>query len=473
MGFLTISLPHPRDAHSARDTRNIFPDNRILTFTALGIISLSKLGVMLHVADSTIPHNALADYILKGFSLCQAIWFICTIIFRKIASLPLALLEIATLIRVGCGIAMYLLWWKKPANLQTTANRKVRSLEQVVPKMLFQAIEPGKQNICLTSSGKLYALLQLDMRLNHQHLFCSYCTKEWEASKIIIQQDGARLARAMIYALEKNAPLGEPAAHDAYELRNMAADRLAGQLQILEPTRHIPQLEVTDSGSLDLTAKCPVVHPDPFIQAEFTNRDEENEPQAVNERLASTSNHVENIGLPTYLMVEIPHDFLKPNIPNFSWFRVSFPRSPAGRRLVRLKVVDVSWRILVGYLLILMFAGIHLATHYAGFTAPTPAEGMAWNISCYLIAGWVVVFLGMEIYFFTVSRISGRRGSRYDCWNPAVWTYDWSIWKCLLPAVFCGAVLCGRLFLMVEAFISLRKEKVEVFYTPGGRWWFG
>lgn len=470
MGYFTISLPHPRDSHSARATRSIFPENRRVTFTAFGIISLAKLGVVLHVPDSAIPHNTPADYILKGVSLCQVLWFLCTVVLRKAAGLPLALLEISTLIRVACGIAMYLLWWKKPANLQTTLNCQVRSLNQTVPKMLAQAIDQGKRKFCLTNSGKLYALVRLDMRFNHQHLFCCFCTKEWDASKIIIQQGGAR---AIIYALEKDTVLEEPATADGHELWPMAANKLAGQLSTLERTPLMSDLEVTDSGALDLTAECSVNHTNPLAGAEVERRDEENRRPWTNKRSSPPSTHAEDVGAPTFLMVEIAQGFVKPTIPNFSWFRISSSRSPAGRCMLRLKMEDVSWRIIVGYILILAYAGIHLATHYAGFTAPTPVEGLMWNISCYLIVSWVAVFISMEIYFFTSSRISGRRAPRYDCWNPAVWTYDWSIWKCLPLAAFFGAVLCGRLFLMVEAFISQRKEKVEVFYTPSDGWWFG
>lgn len=471
MGYFTISLPHPRNSHSARDTRSIFPENRRVTFTAFGIISLARLGVILHVPDSAIPHNTAADYILKGVSLCQVLWFLCTIVLRKAESLPLALLEISTLIRVVCGITMYLSWWKKPANLQTTSNDQITALDQTVPKMLAHAIDEGTQMFCLTNSGKMYALLQLNMWFNHQHLFCCFCTKEWDASKVIIQQGGAR---AIIYALEKDTVLEETATPDGHELRAMtASNKLVGQLSTLERTSLMPDLEVIDSGALDLTAQCPVNHTDPVTGAEVDRRDEESCRQSTNKRSSPPSTHAEDVGARTYLMVEIAQGFVKPSIANFSWFRISFLKDPAGRRMIRLKMEDVSWHIVVGYILILAFAGIHLATHYAGFKAPTPVEGMMWNISCYIIASWVVVFLGMEIYFFTASRISGRRGSRYDCWNPAVRTYDWSIWKCLLSAAFCGAVLSGRLFLMVEAFISLRKEKVEVFFTPGSGWWFG
>ena len=454
MGHFTLKISDiPRHARSVLDKNSIFPSNGILTLKPLAIIELNKLGISIHVKNRDIPHNAPSDIFLKVLTLLQVIGFLYTQIRRKIAGLPLSLLEIYNLIAVVCGIMDYILWWSKPANLSTTKAYDVVHLDKLMPMMLHEGDTSAGPTFCISNSGRLYAFSQLDPRLNHQHRFCPQCSPDWDAGKITIS---AQDSKATIYTLESKPQ--QPIIDNAQS--SPEAD-LASQFRKFR-SRRISSLKVTGGVAVELD--CPMSHP-----MADNKSDIEMQPISGHHHAEEQAEHHEaDTHTPIYSLVELPNDFVTPTIDNFSLFRLSFGRDQQSNRIVRLRIQDVGWNIWIGYALILAYSTVNLLIAFIGHTFPTKAEKYMWIIATSQIMFWLSLAGIVELYISVTAKIRGKRTDPYDWKRPKVKELEvplWS-WKFLAPTAICVWVLVGRLYLMVGAFLSMRHEKVEVFYTP-------
>jgi hypothetical protein len=53
-----------------------------------------------------------SDSLAKGLVCAQVSWMlILEAIARKVSGLPITLLELVTLVHIGCAIVMYAVWW--------------------------------------------------------------------------------------------------------------------------------------------------------------------------------------------------------------------------------------------------------------------------------------------------------------------------------------------------------------------------
>ena len=82
------------------------------TITPKGAIKLAKEGFFIDVSRNTISDKSSANSFGKGLVCIQVLWFVVQCIARAIASYPLVLIEIHTMVHVACAIMMYILWWE-------------------------------------------------------------------------------------------------------------------------------------------------------------------------------------------------------------------------------------------------------------------------------------------------------------------------------------------------------------------------
>ena len=87
-----------------------------LTVTPAGAVELARLGLLSPVEEEVINDKTKADPITKALVCVQAAWFIVQCVARVAQNLPLTLLEIHTLAHVFIAILMYLFWFSKPYN---------------------------------------------------------------------------------------------------------------------------------------------------------------------------------------------------------------------------------------------------------------------------------------------------------------------------------------------------------------------
>ncbi|RDW87827.1 hypothetical protein BP5796_03521 [Coleophoma crateriformis] len=82
--------------------------------TVEGVLQLAKLHLVPAISLEDIDDRSQADIIAKVLVLSQITWFALQVIGRLAADLPITLLEVHTVIHVGCTIVIYLIWLKKP-----------------------------------------------------------------------------------------------------------------------------------------------------------------------------------------------------------------------------------------------------------------------------------------------------------------------------------------------------------------------
>ncbi|KAK0102293.1 hypothetical protein ONS95_005916 [Cadophora gregata] len=116
MGGFAIELDSTNPSSLQTNTPN--PEKHLLSTE--GILQLAKLGLLPNISTSEIEERSKADLIAKLLVLLQITWFALQVIGRLAGHLPLTLLETHTAVHVACTILIYLLWLKKPYDVQSS-----------------------------------------------------------------------------------------------------------------------------------------------------------------------------------------------------------------------------------------------------------------------------------------------------------------------------------------------------------------
>lgn len=101
----------------AADVEDIHNKLERVTLATDGIKFLAKNGYFCQLDPGDIEDKSKADYLAKGLVCVQVVWIIGQAIERKIANLPITLLEAHTIVHVVCALIMYALWYQKPLNV--------------------------------------------------------------------------------------------------------------------------------------------------------------------------------------------------------------------------------------------------------------------------------------------------------------------------------------------------------------------
>ncbi|OLN88036.1 hypothetical protein CCHL11_00043 [Colletotrichum chlorophyti] len=107
MGGFVVDLPSDEESGVKR-----------VTVTPEGVRLLSFLGTLPDIHESQIQDKSKADWMAKSFVCLQAGWMVAQVIGRIFKHLPVSLLEINTCGHVACAVLLYLLWWSKPLDVQ-------------------------------------------------------------------------------------------------------------------------------------------------------------------------------------------------------------------------------------------------------------------------------------------------------------------------------------------------------------------
>ncbi|KAI9172593.1 hypothetical protein HJFPF1_02099 [Paramyrothecium foliicola] len=108
-----------------------------LTLSAEGTRLLSFIGALPEVSLPQIKDKSKADGLAKSVVCIQALWMVAQVIGRLVISLPVSLLEINTCGHVVCALVLYLLWWSKPFDiLDPLVLPEYPGLENMLPFML-------------------------------------------------------------------------------------------------------------------------------------------------------------------------------------------------------------------------------------------------------------------------------------------------------------------------------------------------
>ncbi|APA07657.1 hypothetical protein SS1G_00811 [Sclerotinia sclerotiorum 1980 UF-70] len=112
MGGFVFDFENPSD-----NTPPFIPPYTRLTLTARGVSLLAQCGHLPTISKREIVDKSKADTMAKLLVILQAGWMLVQVIGRLVAGLPVTLLEVNTLGHVLCAFIIYLLWWHKPRSI--------------------------------------------------------------------------------------------------------------------------------------------------------------------------------------------------------------------------------------------------------------------------------------------------------------------------------------------------------------------
>ena len=111
MGGFSFSL---HNLSAGMTTSPINSDCKRLTLTARGVALLTECKVLPKIEEEFLKDKSKSDGLSKFLACVQAAWLIVQVIGRLIAGVQVTLLEVNTLGHVFCALIIYVLWWHKP-----------------------------------------------------------------------------------------------------------------------------------------------------------------------------------------------------------------------------------------------------------------------------------------------------------------------------------------------------------------------
>ncbi|KAF2466062.1 uncharacterized protein BDR25DRAFT_377739 [Lindgomyces ingoldianus] len=113
MGGFAIDLEDTDSEYAS-----LFGDAKRLTLTAKGVALLAQVGHLPDLSMDDIKDKNKTDSLAKFLVCVQAGWMVVQVISRRAFDLPTTLLEVHTVAHVVCAILMYVLWWYKPRHVE-------------------------------------------------------------------------------------------------------------------------------------------------------------------------------------------------------------------------------------------------------------------------------------------------------------------------------------------------------------------
>ncbi|KAK0631496.1 hypothetical protein B0T14DRAFT_417357, partial [Immersiella caudata] len=85
-----------------------------LHLTANGVAALAEIGLLPSISKDFILDKSKADHFTKALVIMQAGWLVIECLGRAIGRLPVSQLELNTIAHIACAFVTYSLWWHKP-----------------------------------------------------------------------------------------------------------------------------------------------------------------------------------------------------------------------------------------------------------------------------------------------------------------------------------------------------------------------
>ncbi|MCJ1373388.1 hypothetical protein MMC20_004616 [Loxospora ochrophaea] len=423
-----------------------------LTLTARGVALLANCGLLPDIRKSDILDRSKIDALAKFLACLQAGWMVVQIVSRVSFHLPISLLEVNTMADVFCAFIIYILWLYKPKWVNEPTRLEGPWVRSVAAYMYMSS-----------------------------HISGWNARKSGLLDEFVVESELSALA----YFLEKESPISttseaETVLRPGFELaESKQGSHLAGSKQkpndLIEPQGHfapksailhkknMDSLElgisshVEASGSLQVERwklAAEAVQSFPAIRERFTDRF-----KSMSKKDADALR----------LYPEMPLQFLSAEklkaTKSADWLEcppeqlvtecaANWPADDLLRGVAGLMVGVVLWFASMA------FGGVHAAAWYLYF--PTGAEAWLWRSSSFYISLCGLIWLAVNMLAQCSKRIWWYW---YNALSHQVHWLNYVLWGITFLA--CGsAYLFARIFLVVEAFISLRALAAAAYDTP-------
>ncbi|KAH9904996.1 hypothetical protein F4778DRAFT_780156 [Xylariomycetidae sp. FL2044] len=111
-----------------------------LALTPQGLVQLARHYRYLRVPLSRIQDKSNSDFVKKSLVICQLSWMIAQCVTRAVIGLPLCLLEIHTAAHAFCALLLYVVWMKKPQDVNDPELVKTDTLDHFMAYMIQEQL---------------------------------------------------------------------------------------------------------------------------------------------------------------------------------------------------------------------------------------------------------------------------------------------------------------------------------------------
>jgi hypothetical protein len=438
-----------------------------VTITPQGMLFLASRGHFVQTDIDVINDKSKANLLAKGLAALQILWLLGQVIERKVAKLPVTLLEVHTLVHVFCALVMYLLWLSKPLDVTEPFIIAAEDFQEEVAYMLLatsKKIGDGFDAVDGTPS-------------NHKNKFSWYGNLDPSSTVETIQAG----ENPGLDPFPVNPSDQEIVTHFKKQTRDADGethDYMIGSIW----ERYVPR------GESDIF--CTMVSGQSLPSGLGPNFPRH--AHHLGFQVSLSRKDVKRLDLAGSFIAKaipnnLPHHSIIPGTEAItSEFSKSVPTDPINLYSVcdeeprllcnrksnwseqdnnifseRLDSVSDLFGLLFFIVIVIVqaaYAGAHLSALSIIF--PSQKEWLLWKISCYIL--FAVTALSTIALFLLSISVAFLEDSFS---NIQVFVDDLSAWILLtLVPVF----LCARAYIVIESFISLRHVPVGVYQTPQG-----
>ena len=395
-------------------SNNLNPDHQRLTLTARGVALLAECGLLPDIEKEDILDKSKSDGLSKCLACVQATWMIVEVIGRRKEGLQVTLLEINTLAHVFCALITYVIWWHKP---QLVKKPTILDGDWTAPlcAYMYMSSRVSGRTKSSTEDDSTIANTELSLVAFYAQKNCpSSCIRAGDCHNVAASQSSRG-------NLERGSFRPRPTSH-------------FNQSSSIEASRTKTSDEVNSPDSAQnlrwcLAAEAVIKYP--AIKQRF-------KPIAFTDIEGNRT---------TYLQEERPEELLV--ACSTKWSREGLLPGQIG-----LVMGMVLWSVSMAY------GGIHAAAWDTYF--PSKVESKMWQFSALYISSsgllWCIINMLAKLW-----------KPVDDYWNRTVLPHP--PFAKSIPLVACCAV-CGimyilvRAFLVIEAFISIRRLPASAYETP-------
>ncbi|KAF2627558.1 hypothetical protein BU25DRAFT_50081 [Macroventuria anomochaeta] len=418
-----------------------------LSITAEGARLLSFLNKLPQIKESEVRDKSKADGLAKILVVLQAGWMIIQCIARVAQDLPVTLLEINTIGHVICAFALYILWWSKPLGIKDpykivgehgldkhialmymcspiSADRE----DEISEIRCLAYVAPDDRSPTTTTAKPDSRIQEIPVPKSH-------------STRFSVGSIGARDPLKFIGPLQK-IQVGVDANHDVqymYKCERIAPEheeffRLQDRNHCLQHTRDYCRRgfkDCKDRSKLSGQAKRRWTLANDIVQELWDECDKRKDYMKV---FFTHSTLGIFVGEPIYIADHIP------NFPGFS-----FLGSVNVQRDILKTVVAFAGAA---------YGGLHLAAWNDYF--PTAVERIIW-ISCSCATG--LTGLVLALFFLATNQLPQLENVESHVRNSR--TFRFFLKRVLIPLF-----MTARVFIVVEAFVCLRRQPEAIYKTP-------
>lgn len=437
MGGFAFRLNQPNIAHS----RPLFAsEHRRLTLTARGVALLADCGLLPNIEKDDICDKSKSDGLSKFIACVQAAWMIVQITGRLIAGLEVTLLEVNTLGHVLCALVIYVLWWHKPRMVQKPIMLEGDWVNSVCAYMFMSSHMSGKTSKTASGTKNNKSRPEMTLVTLFPDVLPIQSTKNVPHDPVVIsrQSSGDSILREEALRISSPDPATQPSlmpgriTKGSFRPHLRPSDTIRCSLDLVGRPARLDDISDCDDGQhphWDLAAEAVGAYP------------------AMRRRFEEV-NYTDNVGgIGRCLYEKDPEELLVEYSSN--WSTIGLLHGEHG--------------LIMGIILwfaSMAFGGIHAAAWHNHF--PSEAEAWIWRCSATYISWsglvWLTINLSAKMYKPIDDIWIGQRLSR------APWVKSWLV---AIICALCGSLyLFARVYLVIEAFISIRRLPVGAYQTP-------